>query len=231
MFNTAFIQQWKHEITAHGSPYGPPKSRPNPLQDQQWAAVTRFFDHTLNTDQPVADKTLFYYTPGAETWRATATFPLPNTELQTWYFQTGNGLAPTPPIDAEPDTYRVDFAATTGKTNRWHTQMARPLIYPDRAQADRRLLTYTSPARTGTRFCGFPPTARRSGRFRGARCWPRISACRLSAERWAWRRLRPFKRLMYRKPSGRGCCQSAYRPLHMMLHPVQPFRVYAALAA
>ena len=140
------IGAWKHEMTAHGSPYRKPKSRPNPLQEQQWAAVTRFFDHTLNTDQPVAGKTLFYYTLGAETWRQTATFPLPNTELQTWYFQAGNGLAPTPPIDAGPDTYRVDFAATTGKTNRWHTQMARPLIYPDRSQADRRLLTYTSAA-------------------------------------------------------------------------------------
>jgi len=38
----------------------------------------------------------------------------------------------------------VDFEATTGLTNRWHTQMAKPLAYPDRARADQRLITYTS---------------------------------------------------------------------------------------
>ena len=39
----------------------------------------------------------------------------------------------------------MDFEATTGNQNRWYTQMGGgDVIYPDRAESDRRLLTYTS---------------------------------------------------------------------------------------
>ncbi|MBL8160492.1 MAG: CocE/NonD family hydrolase, partial [Anaerolineae bacterium] len=85
-------------------------------------------------------------------------FPLPNSDMQTWYFQAQRGLAPTAPAGStEPDTYQVDFSATTGKTNRWQTQMARPLVYRDRAPQDRRLLTYTSaPLEHDIEITGYP---------------------------------------------------------------------------
>ena len=39
----------------------------------------------------------------------------------------------------------VDFEATTGTQNRWYTQLGGgDVIYPDRAESDRRLLSYTS---------------------------------------------------------------------------------------
>ncbi|MBZ0281564.1 MAG: CocE/NonD family hydrolase [Anaerolineae bacterium] len=139
------VGAWKHEMTAHGSPYQKPKGKPNPLQEQQWAAVARFFEQTLKHEQPPQSKTLFYYTLGAEVWKQTDQFPLPNTDMQTWYFQAEQGLAPqSPAVEAGVDRYKVDFDATTGLTNRWHTQMARPLVYPDRSRADECLLTYTS---------------------------------------------------------------------------------------
>jgi uncharacterized protein len=152
------IGAWKHEMTAHGSSYQQPKSKPNPPHEQQWAAVAQFFQQTLNCDQPPQGKTLFYYTLGEETWKQTGTFPLPNTEMQTWYFQADHGLARAlPPNDQATDTYIIDFEATTGLTNRWHTQMAKPLIYKDRAQADRRLLTYTStPLQQAMEITGYP---------------------------------------------------------------------------
>jgi len=151
------IGAWKHEMTAHGSPYQKPKGKPNPLQEQQWAAVTRFFEQTLKNEQPQQGKTLFYYTLGAEEWKQTDQFPLPNTDMQTWYFQAERGLAPEIPHDEGVDRYTVDFEATTGLTNRWHTQMARPLVYPDRAKADQRLLTYTSaPVERDMEITGYP---------------------------------------------------------------------------
>ena len=151
------IGAWKHEMTAHGSPYGAPKSKPSPLLKQQWAAVAQFFAQTLGSDQPFSGKSLFYYTLGSEAWKQTDTFPLPGKETQTWYFQSQNGLAPTSPVNSDPDRYTVDFAATTGTTNRWHTQMARPLVYSDRSLADRRLLTYTSaPLEHDLEITGYP---------------------------------------------------------------------------
>lgn len=139
------IGAWKHEMTAHGSPYQPPRSAPNPTQQEQWQAMAGFFAQALIQQKPITGKTLRYYTLGEEVWRETDTFPLPGTRHEAWYFQPQGGLAPQRPGDADAsDSYTVDFSATTGTTNRWHTQFARPVAYSDRAAADERLLTYTS---------------------------------------------------------------------------------------
>ena len=67
------------------------------------------------------------------------------TETQIWFFQAGHHLSPQPPNDETGfDVYHVDFNATSGMNNRWHTGLASPVIYPDRTKEDRRLLTYTS---------------------------------------------------------------------------------------
>jgi hypothetical protein len=152
------IGAWKHEMTAHGSPYQKPQSKPDPLHEQQWAAVAQFFEQTLRHDQPLPGKTLFYYTLGEEIWKQTSSFPLPNTDVQTWYFQSEGRLSPQAPEAVNSaDTYTVDFNATTGRTNRWQTQMAKPLIYPDRAREDRCLLTYTSaPLEYDMEITGYP---------------------------------------------------------------------------
>jgi hypothetical protein len=157
----AVIGAWAHEKTTHGSPYLPPKSQPNPPQAEQWAALAQFFEQTLRRGEPLQGKQLFYYTLGAESWRQSNGFPPANSTLQSWYFQPGNLLAPTPPsapsAENEADEYRVDFEATTGTNNRWHTQLAKPLVYPDRAAADRHLLTYTSaPLEADLEITGYP---------------------------------------------------------------------------
>ena len=42
------------------------------------------------------------------------------------------------------DSYTINFDATTGSKNRWHTQVGGEVVYPDRAEEDKKLLTYTS---------------------------------------------------------------------------------------
>jgi putative CocE/NonD family hydrolase len=164
MFNTlnnpqiGIIGAWSHEQTTHGSPYLKPKSKPDPTQTQQWAALAQFFEQTLKDDQVPQIRTLYYYTLGAETWKQTDAFPLPNTEAQTWFFQAGHHLSPEAPNDEIGfDMYHVDFNATSGMNNRWHTGLAGPVIYPDRAKEDRRLLTYTSaPLERDLEITGYP---------------------------------------------------------------------------
>lgn len=151
------IGAWKHELTAHGSPYLAPKSPANPPQAQQWEAVAQFFERTLSDNPQPIERTLFYYTLGEEKWKQTSTFPLPNTQLETWYFQAENSLANSIPAQAGENRYTVDFEASTGKTNRWQTQMARPVVYENRAKADQRLLTYTSaPLMRDVEITGYP---------------------------------------------------------------------------
>lgn len=151
------IGAWKHEMSAHASPYHKPQTQPNPLLKQQWDAVAGFFDQTLAKSRPLDGKRLFYYTLGEEAWKQTDTFPLPNTLEQTWHFQPQRGLSTQKPNVAGAENYEVDFEATTGVNNRWHTQMAQPVVYADRANADRRLLTFTSePLDQDMTITGYP---------------------------------------------------------------------------
>jgi putative CocE/NonD family hydrolase len=56
------------------------------------------------------------------------------------------------------DEYTVDWTATIGDATRWHTGLMRTdVVYPDRAEEDVKLLTYTSaPLETDVEITGSP---------------------------------------------------------------------------
>jgi putative CocE/NonD family hydrolase len=95
---------------------------------------------------PAVSRVIHYYTAGAAVWRTTPQWPPANVAARRWFFAASNRLelaAPTASIGA--DRYAVDFAATSGKTNRWTTQLGGgPVDYGDRRGADAALLNYTS---------------------------------------------------------------------------------------
>ncbi|MGE5677858.1 MAG: CocE/NonD family hydrolase, partial [Pseudomonadota bacterium] len=66
------------------------------------------------------------------------------------YFKSGQGLSESRPEGASgSDSYKVDFTATTGESNRWRTNLGGGRIaYPNRAEEDKKLLVYTSEALT-----------------------------------------------------------------------------------
>jgi uncharacterized protein len=91
-------------------------------------------------------KLLTYYTLGAELWRTSAVWPLPQTKQTKWYFAGQKQLTVKESHAAHPaDRYSVDYTASTGAKNRWHTNGGVPeVVYGDRSEEDNRLLTYTS---------------------------------------------------------------------------------------
>jgi hypothetical protein len=93
-----------------------------------------------------AERIIHYYTAGAATWRTTRDWPPANIRPVRWYFSNGGGLDRAAPIGVGgADRYTVDFSATTGKTNRWTTQLGGgPVDYGDRGGQDGKLLTYTA---------------------------------------------------------------------------------------
>ena len=93
-----------------------------------------------------ARRLIHYYTAGAAVWRTTRQWPPANIRPQRWYFAADHALGAAPPTGGDGgDPYAVDFTATTGKTNRWTTQLGGgPVDYGDRRGADQKLLTYTS---------------------------------------------------------------------------------------
>jgi uncharacterized protein len=139
----AIIGPWNHGATQNASPYFSVNSQRVSLM-YEWL---RFFDHYLKgIDTEIdSEKVLFYYTIGEERWKKTKVWPVVGTQSMRLYMAADNSLsesAPTSPAGA--DTYKVDYEASTGEKNRWRTQLGGQVIYPDRAEEDRRLLTYTS---------------------------------------------------------------------------------------
>ena len=153
----AIIGPWNHGGGQHASPYAPALAN----LAEQWFELLRFFDYHLKgvENGAMAEKSLAYFTVGEEKWKTTPVWPPVGSSMQRYYLADGNALSQQPPTaKSGADRYAVDFEATTGLTNRWHTQMGGvPVHYPDRAEEDGRLLTYTSPPLTDdTEITGYP---------------------------------------------------------------------------
>ncbi len=110
--------------------------------------LLRFFDHHLKGIRTsiVGEAPVHYYTMGEEKWHAASTWPLPETQVQTWFFAGNNTLGKTSPKEKRGyDAYKVDYSTGTGNQSRWNTLVGGgPVDYPDRASEGGKLLTYTS---------------------------------------------------------------------------------------
>jgi putative CocE/NonD family hydrolase len=103
--------------------------------------------------KPGEEKILHYWTVGEEAWQETRVWP-PAGSSKHDLFLSGNGIL----AEAEPSTatveLRVDFAATTGTTNRWQTELdQRPVRY---APLDGRLSFTTAPLEAPVEITGYP---------------------------------------------------------------------------
>lgn len=152
----AVIGPWNHGASQNASPYQTPASQRVMLQFE----FLRFFDHYLkDVDTGLDnDKRLFYFTVGEERWKETDHWPVAGTTMTSWYFSENNSLSTKQPsANSGEDRYTINFDATTGAKNRWHTQVGGDVIYPDRAEEDKKLLTYTTaPLDTDMEITGHP---------------------------------------------------------------------------
>lgn len=155
-YERAVVGPWNHGGGQNASPFQTPDS-PRVMQAYEWL---RFFDHYLKGVDTGLDseRLFFYFTIGEEKWKVTRTWPIAGTKMVRWYLDAGNTLSQRAPTStAGADSYRVDFTATTGLKNRWHTQVGGEVFYPDRAAEDKKLLTYTSsPFEADTEITGYP---------------------------------------------------------------------------
>ena len=141
------IGPFNHGATQNADPFVPPKTPPVPAPQAQWMTLIRFCDHHLQgIDNGVnREKTLIYYTMGEGKWKRTPVWPPAGQQRRRHYLAAGGALQPDPPAAQGHDRYRVDYTATTGTANRWHTQFGGQVRYRDRAPADALLLKYDSP--------------------------------------------------------------------------------------
>ncbi|MBN1315181.1 MAG: CocE/NonD family hydrolase, partial [Anaerolineales bacterium] len=156
-YQIAVIGPWNHGASQHASPYAP-----GPADKMaQGMEYLYFFDHYLKGADTGADqrRVLYYYTVGEEVWKETPEWPPAGSETQRWYLSANKTLSPTSPeTDPGFNTYTVDFQVSTGVTNRWHTQKGGgPVLYPDLAERNQRMLVYTSePLEEDIEITGYP---------------------------------------------------------------------------
>ncbi|UCH36701.1 MAG: CocE/NonD family hydrolase [Armatimonadota bacterium] len=127
------------------------------------AELLRFFDyHLKGVDTGIADEEpVRYYTMIEDRWKHAASWPPPQTSMATYYLRQDNSLSTDKPDAANGyDTYRVDYSAGSGRLTRWESlldELPDATRYPDRAEQDNKLLTYTSqPLERDTEVTGHP---------------------------------------------------------------------------
>ena len=154
------IGPWDHGAKNDADPFEPEEKSVQPNPEDQFAEMVLFFDSHLKEGGSEKTPTeISYYTLGSGNWTTTAVWPPEGFETKTWYFKEAGGLGvDTPMVSGANDLYTVDFSATTGVRNRWYTNGgAGDVVYPDRSEEDRKLLTYTSdPMSSDVEITGHP---------------------------------------------------------------------------
>lgn len=141
----AVIAAWSHGAREDASPFHPEAYPLDPPTEAQRLEDLCFYEAYLRGSGPPVHE-LVYRTMGEDAWKRTSEWPLRETREERWYLGEGGVLSPEKPEGRGTDRYEVDFTHTTGTRNRWATNNgAGDVVYPDRAEADTKLLTYTSP--------------------------------------------------------------------------------------
>jgi putative CocE/NonD family hydrolase len=154
------IGPWSHGGGYHTDPFLPADQAVEPSVEKQFQMLVDFFDLYLkDTGNANLVTGINYYTLGEGTWKTTQTWPPAGFTSQTWYFADNGTLTrQTPGDESVADDYLVKWDAMTGELNRWYTGLFKSdVVYPDRAEEDKKLLTYTSaPLQTDVEITGNP---------------------------------------------------------------------------
>ena len=142
----SWIGPWSHGQGYIADPFQPsPLLTPaehQQLNDHLYAFFDRYVKHD---DHPAGTRVLHYYTLNAGTWHTTTHWPVAGTQMRRLYFGGGHTLTWRPVTAPGSDLLHLNPAAGTGHQDRWNTNLTGgPVIYPNRAAVDRKLLTYTT---------------------------------------------------------------------------------------
>ena len=108
----------------------------------------RWFDWCLKGVENGIDKEppYYIYTMGRNEWRFADQWPLPEQQLTPYYFGPGNAITTTKPAESGTfDEYLTDYTSTSETAGRWSCLASVNCEYPDRAEVDKKNLTYTTP--------------------------------------------------------------------------------------
>jgi putative CocE/NonD family hydrolase len=143
----SWIGPWSHGQGYIADPFQPSRLLTAAEHQQLNDRVYAFFDRYVKGDaRPDSTRVLHYYTLNAGTWHTTTRWPVAGTRMRRLYFGAGHTLAWQPGgARSGSDLLHLDPTAGTGHLDRWNTNVTGdPVVYPNRAAVDSKLLTYTS---------------------------------------------------------------------------------------
>ena len=149
------IGAWSHGGDTNLDPL---RTGPANNEVKQGPEILSYIADVLAGSQP-RKRRVRYYTMGAGVWRESAVWPPVGLEAKTWSLTSGNGLRLGAAVEpASIDKFDVDFAHTTGTSNRWHTQIGgKPVSYANRQLKDRKVQAYaSSPMDNAVEITGSP---------------------------------------------------------------------------
>lgn len=149
-------------ITAHdhgqrknSDPFDPARSAPLPSVDDQLKSQVDFQDRVLRGDK--VERTINYYVLGAGVMRRTKVWPPADVRATRLHLAADARMTSRAEAAKGVDRYEVDFSASTGQFTRWSAQGGPAAAYPDRREADRKLIVYDGPAMTeDMELVGYP---------------------------------------------------------------------------
>ncbi|MBK8101615.1 MAG: CocE/NonD family hydrolase [Planctomycetes bacterium] len=131
----------------HASPFakGPRPGPPIPSETEQFEQRRQFFDRHLRGLANDVDRwpAVRWFHLGEERLVGGDVFPPPDSIVRTFH-PDASGLLATVAGTAGIDEHVVDFGVSTGRANRWSTQMGTPVRLPDRERMDDRMCSWTS---------------------------------------------------------------------------------------
>ncbi|MFN8529125.1 MAG: CocE/NonD family hydrolase [Anaerolineae bacterium] len=138
------LTPFSHGGTDDANPFNAVDTPVSPSSEEQFMQRLAYFDAVLKNGESLTERSITYYTFGADTWTTTDIWPPAGFETPTrWYFGADGQLTQTAPTESTgADTYTVDFTTTTGTHNRWYTQIGGDIYYENLGAAN--VLTYTS---------------------------------------------------------------------------------------
>lgn len=139
------IGAWTHGGGRRADPFATPDMGPDPTPAGQLADIIAFLDPLMKegAERDTIRREIRYFTLGANQWRTTDIWPPRGIRPARYYLGAGRSLSAAPA--AGVDHYEVDFSASSGAFNRWHTQLGAQVDYGDRSDVDAQLLVYTGP--------------------------------------------------------------------------------------
>ncbi|MBT8398156.1 MAG: CocE/NonD family hydrolase [Gemmatimonadetes bacterium] len=154
----ATLGAWTHDLSSNSSLRDGGRWNSIPSDDLQWEEALNFFDDVLRKDKPLQERILRYFTMGEGVWKATSTWPIPGTDIETWYLGVDGSLTTSAPTAAQgEDLYEVNLNSESSADPRWLGPLFADTWYSDRAARDLALLVYESePLSDDLEVTGYP---------------------------------------------------------------------------